>query len=198
MGSTIDGKEWAEIAGRESGRMGRLLEDILLYSKPVQLELTLINLVDFLNEFMSTNKCIGESKSLLLDLQLKLSNGKQKHSDSENHLLVKADSDRLNQILLNIYRNAVEAADDNTTIQCRLSNNPEARTVTLVINNQGDVIPDDILQRIGEPFFTTKNRGTGLGMGIVKRMVEAHSGNLSISSSAEEGTNVTITLPYLE
>jgi len=117
---------------------------------------------------------------------------------SDNQLLVKADSDRLNQILLNIYRNAVEAADKESVIQCTLNNNSEARTVTIVINNQGEVIPEDILKRIGEPFFTTKTRGTGLGMGIVKRMVEAHSGYLTITSSKEDGTSVEITLPYIE
>lgn len=189
-----DGTEWAEIAERESGRMGRLLEDILLYSKPVQLDLTLINLIDFINEFINTNKAIGEYKGILLELSHSIHND----AASDSQLLVKADSDRLNQILLNIYRNAAEAAHSNSVILCHVSNNPEAHTVTIVINNQGEVIPEDILQRIGEPFFTTKTRGTGLGMGIVKRMVEAHSGNLSISSSDEEGTNVAITLPYLE
>ena len=193
-----DGTEWAEISARESGRMGRLLEDILLYSKPVQLDLTLINLVDFINDFMKTNKAIGESKLLSFKLQLELSHSPHDNMDSDNQLLVKADSDRLNQILLNIYRNAIEAADKESVIQCTISNNFEARTVTIVINNQGEVIPEDILQRIGEPFFTTKTRGTGLGMGIVKRMVEAHSGYLTITSSKEDGTSIAITLPYLE
>jgi len=184
-----DGTEWAEIASRETGRMGRLLEDILLYSKPVKLELHTINLIDFSNEFITDHKRLAEEKSLTLEAEFGLCN---------QALFVKADTDRLKQIVLNIYRNAIEAADKDSIIQYRLSNDPEAHTVNIIINNQGAVIPEEIIKRIGEPFFTTKTRGTGLGMGIVKRMVEAHSGQLSIDSSAAQGTNIIITLPYLE
>ncbi len=184
-----DGTEWAEIASRETARMGRLLEDILLYSKPVKLELHTINLIDFSNEFITDHKRLAEEKSLTLEAEFGLCN---------QALFVKADTDRLKQIVLNIYRNAIEAADKDSIIQYKLSNDPEAHTVNIIINNQGAVIPEDIIKRIGEPFFTTKTRGTGLGMGIVKRMVEAHSGQLSIESSAAQGTNIIITLPYLE
>ncbi len=187
-----DGTEWAEISNRESARMGRLLEDILLYAKPVKLDLKAINLLDFVSHFISTNKAIGEAKKLHLQAP-----NEDQEAIYDSQLLVRADSDRLNQILLNIYRNAAEAADDASQIRCSLISNHEACTVTININNQGKVIPEEILQRIGEPFFTTRSRGTGLGMGIVKRMVEAHSGNLKIASSAEQGTDVTITLPYI-
>ena len=188
-----DGTEWAEISNRESERMGRLLEDILLYAKPVQLNLKPINFLDFMNEFIHTNKAIGESKNI--DLKMLECIGKKDQSDDQ--IEVRADTDRLSQILLNIYRNAIEAADNSSEIQSTLLSNHEAHTVTIMINNQGEVIPDEILKRIGEPFFTTKNRGTGLGMGIVKRMVDAHSGQLKITSKDKKGTDVIITLPYI-
>lgn len=186
-----DGTEWAEISNRESARMGRLLEDILLYSKPVTLDLQAINLLDFIRDFISSNKAIGEAKKL----QIEALNENKSNAAYDGQTWIKGDSDRLNQILLNIYRNAAEAAENGTRIQCSLGYNREAHTVSIMINNQGEIIPEDILQRIGEPFFTTKKRGTGLGMGIVKRMVEAHSGSLKITSSIEHGTDVIITLP---
>ena len=189
-----DGTEWAEISGRETERMGRLLEDILLYAKPLKLDLKTINLIAFISEFIKTNKAMGEEKQLLLELP-QYDCEKDKHSPGE--LMVKADSDRLNQILLNIYRNAVDAAYDNSTIRCELHYNREAHTISIDINNQGEVVPEKILERIGEPFFTTKSRGTGLGMGIVKRMVEAHSGHLEIISNEDHGTSVLITLSHI-
>ncbi|MDX2505922.1 MAG: ATP-binding protein [Gammaproteobacteria bacterium] len=208
-----DGTEWAEIAGRESERMGRLLEDVLLYAKPVKLDLVAINLLDFINEFIKTNKTMGEEKQLLLEPPIignSLTNHALQNNTSpqkksalqinnvrKNKFTVNADKDRLNQIFLNIYRNATEAADSHSTIRCLLQNNHAAHTSTIEINNQGEVIPDKVLQRIGEPFFTTKSRGTGLGMGIVKRMLEAHSGNLEIVSTKEQGTSVFITIPYI-
>jgi signal transduction histidine kinase len=183
-----DGTEWAQISGREASRMGRLLEDILLYSKPVQLNLKPVSLLNVVREFINSNRSMEEQKQL----QMKLLN-----EQGHEQLIVNADSDRINQILLNIYRNAVEAADSASQISCSFRCNHAAQTVTMSINNRGEVIPENILLRIGEPFFTTKSRGTGLGMGIVKRMVEAHGGYLKITSSAEQGTDVLITLPYM-
>jgi signal transduction histidine kinase len=184
-----DGQEWSGIANRESARMGRLLEDILVYAKPVTLHIQSINFYNFINDFIHTHRAIGDAKNIRLESVTNHGVAKQ--------LQVKADNDQFNQILLNIYRNAIEAATENSYIQCRLDYNEMAHTITLIINNQGDVIPDGVLARIGEPFFTTKSSGTGLGMGIVKRMVEAHSGYLTICSSESSGTDVSITLPAI-
>ena len=185
-----DGREWAEISNREAERMGRLLEEILLYARPDKLELSDVSLLDFFNEFIHSNREIVETRQIRFSMPEVT--GLEKES-----LIIKADKDRLNQIFLNIYRNAVEAADDDSHITCNISINQAAQTVTIVVNNQGEVIPESVLQRIGEPFFTTKSRGTGLGMGIVKRMVAAHSGRLEMTSNKQQGTSVAITLPYL-
>ncbi len=191
-----DGAQWSEISNREASRMARLLEDILLYSKPIQLDLTQVNIIAFVEEFIISHKRLCEEAKLDINYHFSLSQPNNA-TTVPDVLLINIDSDRLKQILLNILRNAIEAAKDQSVIRCTLSNNPEAHTVIITINNQGDIIPEEVLKRIGEPFFTTKNRGTGLGMGIVKRMVEAHSGKLTISSSPEKGTDVAITLPYL-
>ncbi len=189
-----DGREWGEIAGREVRRMGRLLEDILLYSKPLHLNLNHINILNFIKEFIHSHHLLLEEKSLNFELHA----FEQENQQIHKVLFIKGDHDRLKQILLNIYRNAIEAADKGSTINYILTTNPEAHTLDIIINNQGSVIPKEIIERIGEPFFTTKTCGTGLGMGIVKRMVEAHSGYLSIYSSIKNGTDVMITLPYFE
>ncbi len=191
-----DGAEWSEISNREASRMARLLEDILLYSKPIQLDLTQVNIIAFVEELINSHKRLCEEAKLDINYHFSLSQPNNA-TTVPDVLLINIDSDRLKQILLNILRNAIEAANAQSVIRCTLSNNPEAHTVIITINNQGDIIPEEVLKRIGEPFFTTKNRGTGLGMGIVKRMVEAHSGKLTISSSPEKGTDVAITLPYL-
>lgn len=185
-----DGSEWAQISEREAARMGRLLEDILLYARPDKLALQAVNLLEFVNKFISTNKAIGAEKQISLDAPL--------ITDAQSYtlqLIIQADSDRLNQMLLNIYRNAIEAADKGSHIRCLISCDITAHTTTITINNQGGVILEEFLARIGEPFFTTKNGGTGLGMGIVKRMIQAHSGKLTISSSVENGTDVALTFP---
>jgi signal transduction histidine kinase len=170
-----------------------MLEDILLYAKPIKLELACIELQTFITDFIHRIKAMEAEKALQFELPLI----QTIHPVNQSALIVKADSDRLNQILLNIYRNAVDAAYEKTRISCHLQLNTEAHTVSTIINNQGDVIPEAVLARIGEPFFTTKSRGTGLGMGIVKRMIEAHGGHLRIQSSDAEGTDIIITLPAM-
>lgn len=186
-----DGSEWAAIANRESERMGHLLEDVLWYAKPVKLELESINLYQFMNDFIQQHQVLGENKNLQFSLN------RDEAEKVFSNKQIKADPDRLNQILMNIYRNAIEAANPGSEIKTRLVLDSRAHTANISINNQGDEIPEAVLLRIGEPFFTTKKKGTGLGMGIVKRMVEAHSGHLAISSTAAEGTSVTITLPVI-
>ena len=181
-----DGQEWAEISERESARMARLLEDVLLYSKPIQLNLSKINLSDFIHGFIRVNKDIGADKSLQLNY------------DGQENIMMQADTDRLSQIFLNIYRNAVEAADQKTSINCTTLLDCKTHTVSIMINNMGSVIDKEIIERIGEPFFTTKSRGTGLGMGIVKRMLAAHNGCLEIHSTREQGTTIMIVLPYFQ
>ena len=69
------------------------------------------------------------------------------------------------------------------------------RTLTLSVNNPGEAIPESVLPRLFEPFFTTKSSGTGLGLGIVKRMVDGHGGDISIRSSDSQGTTVTLHIP---
>lgn len=184
-----DGKEWAEISMRESERMKRLLEDVLLYAKPVKLILKEIYLPGFINSFIKHNSKMGEKRNILFGVNFS--------EVTEKNAWVNADNDRLNQIFLNIYQNAIDASNKGSMVSCNLIINHEAHTISIVINNQGEPIDKEILNKIGEPFFTTKPRGTGLGMGIVKRMVEAHSGHLIIESSQKQGTDVVIILPLI-
>lgn len=186
-----DGEEWAEISCRESERMARLLEDILLYAKPEKLDLKNIDPLDLITHFVNCNKSIGSEKQLHLHLP------ETSAEQYSNNIFIKADEDRMNQVLLNVYRNAVEAADSGTDIYCYLRLDTTAQTVSIRIQNYGTVIPEHLLKRIGEPFFTTKSRGTGLGMGIVKRIIDAHSGQLTLTSDSDQGTNVIITLPFM-
>ncbi len=197
-----DGTEWAEISCHEAERMGRLLEDILLYARPEKLQFSSVNIFELIAKLVNSHQLIGEENQVFIAApHFKQSNveNKVEHKSSADNkqLIIKADSDRLSQVLLNIYRNAIEAAYKNSTINTYLYDDSKAHLVTIEINNKGDIIPEHILKRIGEPFFTTKSRGTGLGMGIVKRVIEAHSGRLKITSTEEKGTSVFIVLPYV-
>jgi signal transduction histidine kinase len=70
-----------------------------------------------------------------------------------------------------------------------------AQSVNIQIHNGGEPISPELLSKLTRPFYTTKTFGTGLGLAIVKRIVDAHGGELSITSSASEGTIARVRLP---
>jgi signal transduction histidine kinase len=71
----------------------------------------------------------------------------------------------------------------------------EGDKVRIDIEDGGQGVPADLLAKIWDPFFTTKDKGTGLGLGIVKNIVEAHGGSIGITNREEQGARVTIELP---
>jgi len=106
---------------------------------------------------------------------------------------IMADPDMLYQAFLNILINAMQSMPAGGEIQIVLSAGPE--TVTAVFKDKGQGIPEDILEKIWNPFFTTKETGTGLGLGIVKNIIEAHKGRIHIENRPIYGAQIIIDLP---
>ena len=90
------------------------------------------------------------------------------------------DRTKLEEVFLNILTNAKDALADKILIQCQ---------------DNGCGIPTEIVDKLYEPFFTTKENGTGLGLAVSKRIIEAHNGTIDITSDHTNGTIVSITLP---
>jgi signal transduction histidine kinase len=99
---------------------------------------------------------------------------------------------------LNLAQNACEAAPEGSDIGWRLIADRRAGTLALEVSNSGPPVPEDLLDRLTEPFFTTKPAGTGLGLAIVKRLVEAHGGDLQIESAPQRGTRVRLVFARAE
>ncbi len=106
---------------------------------------------------------------------------------------IHVDRDKMRQALLNLVDNAVQAMPDggDLTISAELAGN----ALRLRIRDTGEGIPHENLERIFEPLFTTKAKGIGLGLAIVRMMVEAHGGQVSIASELGQGTTFTLQLP---
>jgi signal transduction histidine kinase len=100
------------------------------------------------------------------------------------------------QVILNLVRNAAQASPPKGEITVSLGE--RAGLVEIVVADRGTGMAPEILARLGEPFFTTRgDRGTGLGVGICRRIVAEHGGQIAFESKPGEGTRVTITLPAL-
>lgn len=106
---------------------------------------------------------------------------------------IDADDDMLYQSFLNVLINAMQAMPDGGDIHIQLAQNDNR--IGIVFRDQGSGIPDHLKDKIWDPFFTNKEKGTGLGLGIVKNIIEAHNGTVQIDNSDEGGACVTIELP---
>jgi signal transduction histidine kinase len=106
---------------------------------------------------------------------------------------IQADSGLLYQAFLNILINAMQAMPEGGAIYIELSAN--RNTLTILFGDEGPGIPRETLNKIWEPFFTTKDKGSGLGLPIVKKIIEGHGGTIKIDNGPENGAQVTVTLP---
>ena len=106
---------------------------------------------------------------------------------------IQADADMLYQSFLNIFINAMQAMPDGGTIDLKISANN--KIVTIDFEDEGKGIADEFLEKIWDPFFTTKEMGTGLGLGVVKNIIESHGGSIQILNRNSGGARVTVELP---
>jgi signal transduction histidine kinase len=100
----------------------------------------------------------------------------------------------LYQAFLNIFMNAIQAMPKGGKILVSIESADSI--VNICIEDEGPGVPEDLLERIWDPFFTTKEKGTGLGLGIVKNIIESHNGSIRVENLKEGlGVRVIIELP---
>lgn len=100
----------------------------------------------------------------------------------------------LREALLNVAHNAVEAAEETTGV-VTLSARATEKSVLLAVSDTGNGMAPEVARQALEPFVTTKKKGTGLGLALARKIVEAHHGRITIDSAPGKGTTVTIRLP---
>jgi signal transduction histidine kinase len=102
----------------------------------------------------------------------------------------------LQQVLVNLVKNAMQAMTTGGTLTLQTGESNDG--VWMSVNDTGGGIPQEQINRIFEPFYTTKKKGTGLGLMIVQRIVRAHNGRIELESNVGRGTTFRIWLPLQE
>ncbi|OGS23629.1 MAG: hypothetical protein A2297_08345 [Elusimicrobia bacterium RIFOXYB2_FULL_48_7] len=131
----------------------------------------------------------------------KFAKQKIKHIDSFGGLKgvnIEADPLQLKSVIINILNNAYEALGERASGRLEVSGKVKDGLLNLVIADNGPGIDKENLDRIFEPFFSTKAKGTGLGLAVCRQIIELHNGKIEIKSEKGEGTLVSITLPLKE
>lgn len=111
----------------------------------------------------------------------------------DEEVMIHGDEKRLRQALLNVLINAVQATDEGGRVEIALS--PSGRNALITVSDTGRGIDEKDLREVTKPFYTRRAGGSGLGLSIVKAIVDDHDGLLDIASRVGEGTRVTLTLP---
>jgi len=106
---------------------------------------------------------------------------------------VEGDSNKLKQVFFNIIQNALDAIDEKGVVFVRLYSNDSRVCMEFIDNGCG--IPENRLESVGEPFYSTKEKGTGMGLMTSYKIIENHKGKIDIDSTVGEGTTVSVSLP---
>jgi signal transduction histidine kinase len=105
------------------------------------------------------------------------------------------DPQQLQQVFLNLLLNAAEAIGESGNITVKTGHDMEAKSVSISLKDTGSGIAAELQEKIFQPFFTTKGKGTGLGLAVSKRIVEEHGGSIEVATNVDGGATFTITLP---
>ncbi len=188
-------RERADLIVREADRITALLDDFLMFSRGESLRLAPVNL----------HRVLDDVLDLLADDPLGARAEVQRVFDPSIPELL-ADGDRLIQVFLNLGRNALEALPEGEgalrfATRLRLDHRIDvgsgkrAPTVEIDVEDSGCGIPEEILHEVGTPFFTTKTRGTGLGLALTRHFVGLHGGALQLEALESGGTRARVALP---
>ena len=184
-----DPKEWQEYGGiiiREVDGLNRIVSELLDLVRPQPLHPMPTNLNQLVRETMLLAGDDTTDPRIAFVLELE-----------DNLPRIEVDRGQIKQVLLNIIVNGIQAISGPGEIRIRTTaKTPE--NVSLSITDNGCGIPENIRDRIFDPFFSTKPTGTGLGMAIARRIVDSHNGTIEIDSAEGSGTTVTLLFPGLK
>lgn len=176
-------KKYIPIMKDEINRTLLLLQDFLSISK-VRIE----------KDYMDVNVLVEEVMNNF-SLMLKEHNIEGNLNLVDDDIYIMGDYNRLTQVLINLLKNSVEAIPKERRGEITITTKSQENKFYLEIKDNGNGITKDVMQKIQEPFFTTKTNGTGLGVSLSREIIKAHDGQIVYESEPYQGTTVKIWLP---
>lgn len=174
-------EEYYKIMIEEIEKMEKITSELLYISKPSTNYKQLESVSDMIEDIYH-----------LLYPQAKLKNIELVIKKNSNPKLF-CDRSQIKQVIINLVKNAIEAMDYPGEITVEVKE--KEKQIYIYVVDQGNGIPEEIIDKLGEPFFTTKENGTGLGIMISKKIIEEHDGRLEISQNKGKGSTFTLVFP---
>ena len=173
----------AGIMIQEVERLNRVIGQLLDYARPMNVRLQPVSLGPLILRSLELIESDARGKGIRIEKQI------------QDAVKAKADPDRINQVLLNLYLNAIESMEKGGVLTVTLESAPDSGPVRIFVSDTGRGIPEKDLAHVFDPYFTTKSTGTGLGLAIVHKIIEMHGGDVRVKSVQGAGTSVTVSLP---
>jgi two-component system sporulation sensor kinase A len=170
------------IMKEELNRIELILNELLALAKPNEMKMTRHNISELLQDVV-----------VLLQTQATLNNVEILFSSSEEPVHIQCDGHKIKQLFINLIKNAIEAMPEGGNVwieQIRCN-----EWVKVKIRDNGVGIPEEILEKIGQPLFTKKSTGTGLGLSICYQITEYHKADIQVASEVGKGTTFTVSFP---
>ena len=178
-------QQTANIMIQEVDRLNRVVGQLLEFARPISVKPRLISLQALLKDSVK----LIEDRAAEKDISIHTQNAVQVDE-------VWGDPDRINQILLNLYLNAIDAMKSGGALKVGLSSEGNGRQFIISVSDTGCGISAQNLSQIFDPYFTTKSSGTGLGLAIAHNAIEAMGGRIKVKSDPGKGTTFMITIPF--
>jgi PAS domain S-box-containing protein len=162
---------------REVKRLDGIVTDFLRFARPRRADRRPVDLAPVVRESVDLVRPKAQKNELLVQ--------------TDSPLIARCDPDAIKQVLLNVLLNAVEAAPGPVECEAHVV----GAEVVLTVADRGPGVPDSARRRIFDPFFSTKSRGTGLGLAVSKQIIDEHNGRIRLLPRRGGGTRVVIELP---
>ncbi|MDQ0163467.1 ATP-binding protein [Aeribacillus alveayuensis] len=174
---------YLDIMSNELDRINEVINELLLLSKPQADVLKKIDILKILKDV----KILLDTTAVAQNINI--------HIQSETDIpTIEGAGNQIKQVLINIVKNAVEALPNGGQIDISVKRLREPK-IKIEVADNGVGIPEERIKKMGEPFYTTKEKGTGLGLTVCARIVKRHNGELHFESELGKGTKVHIILP---
>ncbi len=168
----------------ELNRIDQIVSEMVLLAKPAPLKLSTINAAHLAQEVVN----LLQPQALMQEITLQL-------SSVPDLADIEGEANQLKQVFINLIKNSIESMPDGGKVVVSLANHSSKPGVVIKVSDTGCGISSEHLNKLGSPFFSTKELGTGLGLMVTYRIIQNHHGEVSVTSSYGEGTTFTLTLP---
>ena len=185
MDVALKSEQYLAVARGEINRLDYIITQFLQAIRPVAPQLQMASLNDVVRETIDLLRPELDNRGIRIE-----------QNSSSRLPLAPIDAAQIKQVLVNLCKNAMQAMSRGGVLT--LGTEPRENGVCLVVADTGGGIPQEMLSRIFEPFYTTKKKGSGLGLMIVQRIVRDHGGRIQIESNVGQGTTFRIWLPLEE